>query len=313
MGIIRKLKTLSYEKKTLVMTLVSIGLQVLLTIGKFVLSIFEGVFFFVAAVVNIFAILAKVQTCLGIAYPNKRSLEFRNNLTSLFVCLMGIVYSVYMSRLLFTDIEVRSYGMILGILIACISFVELGLSIHGCVRAYGKGHYLRNAKLIDLCITITALVLTEIAITSFASSENTRIMDGTFGVVAGLLIVIIGIYMYAAPKLTIEEHRFNIYLIPRNDIKQYEKIKIQLTHSKIYGNYIYEGLVIGDQIEGVIKKQKGPIESYPILFKILFIIVAVLLCVPYSLGSLFFHLQGPKIVRKLDNYMINKGYLKVEI
>lgn len=312
MGLFNKFRSLSFEKKTLFMTEMSMGLQVLFALGKFILAFYKGALFFVAGIVTVFAILAKLETCLGIVYPTRRSLEFRNNTTSLFVCLMGILYSVYMSRLLYTDLEIRSYGTFVGVAIIGISIFEFIFAIYGCFRAYGKGHYFRNAKLIDLCLAITALVLTEIAITSFFETDITRILDGIFGVVGGVLIVIIGIYMYCAPKLTIEEHKYNIYIVPFNNLKQYDRVKVQLSESKIYGNYVYEGLVIGDQIEGVIKKERSPIASYSFFLRFILTIVIILLIVPYALGSLFFHLQGPKIVRKLDSYMVNKGYIKVE-
>lgn len=313
MGLFEKIRSISFEKKTLVMTEMSMSLQILLVLGKFVLAIFKGLFFFVAGIVSIFAILAKLETCFGIVNPQKKSLEYRNNLTSLFICLMGILYSVYMSRLLYTDLEIRSYGVFVGVSIIVISVIEFILAIYGCFRAYGKGHYFRNAKLIDLCLAITAVVLTEIAVTSFFPSDATRLLDGIFGVVGGILIVIIGVYMYAAPKLTIEEHKYNIYIIPDNNLKQYDKVKVKLSDSKIYGNYVYEGLVIGDQIEGVIKKEKSPITNYSIIFKLLSILIIVILLVPYAFGSLVFHLQGPKMVRKLDKHMKQNGYLKIEL
>ena len=312
MGLFNKIRSLSFEKKTLVMSGLSMGLQVIFALGKFILSFYKGAFFFVAGIVTVFAILAKLETCLGIMFPTRRTLEFRNNTTSLFVCLMGIVYSVYMSRLLYTDLEIRSYGTFVGVAIILISILEFIFAIYGCFRAYGKGHYFRNAKLIDLCLAITALVLTEIAITSFIETNATRILDGIFGVVGGVLIVIIGIYMYGAPKLTIEEHKYNIYIVPFNKLRQYDRIKVQLSESKIYGNYVYEALVIGDQIEGVIKKEKSPITKYSFIVRFLLTIIIIAFVVPYALGSLFFHLQGPRIVKKLDNYMVSKGYIKVE-
>ena len=312
MGLFNKIRSISFEKKTLVMTEMSMSLQILLVLGKFVLAIFKGIFFFVAGIVTIFAILAKLETCFGIINPHKKSLEFRNNLTSLFICLMGILYSVYMSRLLYTDLEIRSYGVFVGVSIIVISILELILAIYGCFKAYGKGHYFRNAKLIDLCLAITAIVLTEIAVTSFFPSDASRLLDGIFGVVGGILIVIIGIYMYAAPKLTIEEHKYNIYFISNNNLKQYDKIVVRLSNSRLYGNYVYEGLVIGDQIEGVIKKEKSPINQYSFIARVFINLLIIIFLIPYSLGSLFFHLQGPKIVRKLDKYMLSKGYNKIE-
>ena len=55
--LIKKYKLLSFEKKTVTFTLFAIIFNAILAIGKIILSIFQGVFFLVAGILNIFILI----------------------------------------------------------------------------------------------------------------------------------------------------------------------------------------------------------------------------------------------------------------
>ena len=162
-----------------------------------------GIFFLVAGFVNIFVMLSKLECYLGERDYRSVAFERRNRRIGIFLLLSGIIYVVYMSRLLLTDVYIFEYDMILGICVALVSFVELTFAIKGCFNAYGKGHYYRNIKLISLCSALTAIVLTQIAITSFATKVDTRLLNGLFGLVVGIVIVLISCYIFVAPRISL--------------------------------------------------------------------------------------------------------------
>ena len=175
-NLVKKYKSFSYENKIIFSTKFSIVFNAIMATGKILLSIFQGVFFLVAGIINVFMMISKLQCYLGIKYPEKKSFKYRNIMTGIFLILAGAEYCVYMARMAFTDIPLMEYDMILGIIIACVSFVELGIAIYGCFKVIGRDHYFRNIKIINLSSAFTAIVLTEVALTSFASDVDVRVI-----------------------------------------------------------------------------------------------------------------------------------------
>lgn len=305
-------RSLSFEEKTIFTTRISILINATLAIGKFLLSFFFGVFFLVAAIVNVCIMASKLECYLGERYPHKKTFEYRNKMIGVFLLFAGLQYAIYMGRMIFTDVEVMKYDMILGISVACVSFVELAIAIKGCFNSFGKGHYYRNIKLISLCSALTAIVLTEVALTSFAAETDTRLLDGLFGMIVGAIIVLISIYIFIAPRVSIVDREHNVYKLKEGfDKIEDEEIKIQLTHSKFYGDYTYVGKVDGNMIDGHIIKGRSPIFDWNIYVKILIIVLSEILIFGYAFGALVFHFKCRKIIDDLDAIMLEKGYEKI--
>lgn len=310
--LISKYRSLSFEEKTILSTKISIFTNAVFALGKFIISIFNGIFFVVAGIVNIFTMISKLECYLGEKYPNKKSFTYRNNMIGIFLLLAGFEYGIYMTRLVFTNIEVMEYGMFLGIMVAFISFVELGFAIKGLFDAYGRGHYYRNIKLINLCSAFTAIVLTEIALTSFAAETDTRVINGIFGMSVAGIIILIAIYIFIAPSISIVDRMNNNYKLkegctPYSD----DEIYLKLTSSKFYGAYIYKGNVNDNIIEGKIEQEKSPIFSWNIYIKILVIILSEILIFPYAIGALIYHFKNATLIKKLDQRMLNLNYIKM--
>ena len=264
--LIKKYRAMTFEEKTVFTTIFSVVLNNVLAIVKFILAIvFEDVFFFVAGAFNMFILISKVQCYFGIKYPEKRSFKFHNNMIGIFLLLSGFQYGVYMTRLVFHDANVMEYDMILGIIVACVSFVELGFAIKGCFNSFGKGHYYRNIKLINLCSELTAIVLAEMAIMSFASEEDSRVLSGLFGMSVSLIIELIAVFIFVAPYVSLIDREHNVYkLKPNYSRLNQDKLEIQLTNSKWYGNYYYSAKIIDDKIDGHIIKGKSLIFKWNI-------------------------------------------------
>lgn len=307
---ILKYKNLSFEQKTIFYTRFSIAWNGLLSVAKGILSIYS-LAFLPAAIVNLCIMLSKLECLFGITRRDKQSFRSRNMKVSIFLTLAGIQYTGYMSRYLF-GYEGRSYSMILGVMIAFMSFLEFGIAIKGCFNAYGKGHYYRNIKLISLCSAMTAIALTELAIMSFSSKEAHNELDGLLGIIVGIIMILIGIYIFFAPRISIVDRKHNSY--KAMDASQFtcEEFTIQLTHSKLYGNYVYHAKLEDEIIDGVILKEKSPIFNWPIWIKIGIIILSEILIFPYAVGALIFHFKDAGIIKKLDGIMQDKQCLKLE-
>lgn len=309
--IINLYRSLSFEEKTIFTTKVSILMNFVLGIGKTILSIFFGIFFLVAAIVNFFIMLTKLECYLGVKYPNKKSFDYRNKCVGIFLLIAGLEYAIYMARMIFTDVAIMNYNMILGIIIACIAFVELAIAVKGCFNSYGKGHYYRNVKLTSLCSALTAIVLTEVALTSFASENDLRTINGLVGMIVGIIMILISIYIFIAPRISIVDREHNVYKLKEDGepIKD-EEIKIKLTNSKFYRDYVYIGKVDGESIDGHIRQEKSPIFNWNIYWLVLVILLSEILIFPYAFGALVFHFKCRNIIKDLDKKMLKKGYEK---
>ena len=310
--IINKYRALSFEEKTIFSTTFSMIFNGIMAIGKILLSFFFGVFFLVSGVLNIFMLMAKAECYLGVKSPEKKTFEYRNFMTGMFLVLAGLQYAVYMGRMLYANIELMEYDMILGIIIATVSFVEIGIAIIGCFKVNGKGHYYRNIKIINLCSAMTAIVLTEVALMSFASETDSRVMNGIFGLVVGAIIVLMGLFVFVAHKISIVDREHNVYKIKDVNSFDTEEVNIRLTHSKFYADYVYHGIRIGDTIDGHIVRLKSPILKWNIYINVLVIVLSEILIFPYAVGAFVFYVKNRNLIKVLDEKMAELGCYKIK-
>lgn len=310
-NLITRYKTLSFEEKTIFNARFSIVFNFLLAIGKFILGFIANAVFFVTATINIFMMLSRLECYLGAVRPHLKTFRFRNNLVGTFLVLAGIIYTIYMILLLFSKFETRQYGKVVGIFIALVSFIELGVAIKGCFLAYGKGHYYRNIKMTNLCSAFTAIALTEMAIMSFAGDGQSKAMDCWLGIGVGILIFLLGVYVFIAPKVSIIDRRHNVYeMTEDSDLVIEQQINIQLTNSRFYGNYYFFGNIQGGVVDGMIFEKTNPLYDWNIFLKIIIIILSEILIFPYALGALIFYFKNANLIKKLDKIMIAHGCIK---
>ena len=308
--LINKYRSLPFEKKTILNTKISIITNWVFAIGKIILSFFSGVFFLVAGIVNVMIANSKLICYYGMTRESKKPLEQRNIWISVFLLIAGLEYGIYASRLVFTDVSVMDYDMYLGIIVACVSFVEITFAIKGIFDATKKGHYYRNIKLINFTSALSAIALTEMALMSFASTEDSRILDGIFGMAVGFITILISIYIYFAPRISIVDREVNNFkALDNTKLIDEDEINIPLTNSKFYGNYAYIGKKNNDIIEGKIVKGTSPIFSWNIWIKILVIVLSEILIFPYAVGAFIHHVKSSQLIKKLNNHMNNLGYI----
>lgn len=317
-NLIRKYFSMSYKDRTLFNTRISLVVNALMCLIKFILAFFFGFFFIVAGIINVFMFISKFECYLGIKYPNKKSFRYRNTLIGIFFILAGLQYAIYMARLLFIDTSSSHYDLTIACIIAGFSFFELGLAIKGCFNAYNKGHYYRNVKMINLCTAFFAIALTEVALLSLQTHNTVNVneINGWFGIGIGIITILLGCFVFVAPNVSIIDREHNIYrLIEGKQNKTYTNndiVHIKLTNSKIYGNFSYNGVYYNGIIDGHIKKHKSPILDYPVWLLIILIILSEILLFVYGIGALIFYFKNAHIINKLDKLMLEKGFAKIK-
>ncbi len=313
-ALIDKYRNFSFEERTLFTTKFSIALHALLALGKFIIAGFYGVFFFVAGCVNVFLMLAKLECYLGVK-SEKRSFETRNKLIAGFLLAASLVYIVYMARFVLWDARPINYSEFLGINIAFISFIELGFAIKGLFNSFGKGHYYRNIKIINFASGLTAIVLTEVAIMSFASQNDTRLISGWSGIGAGIVILLLAIFIYYAPRTSIIDREHNVYQKVEADKLNLPIVDNRLSLTMVkgywYGSYIYEAIYANDIIDGHIYKTKTKLWSLPLWLKIILIIFSEILIFVYAFGAIIFYFRSIFVIEKLDALMKANGFEKI--
>ena len=190
---VQKFRKLPYEEKMLYTTCVSMSMNFLLAIGKVIFGLFYGFLFCISGMVNGFIFLSKHECFMGIKNTKRRFRE-RNNRISLFLFVASVIYILYMARLVFFDVKVYDYTLFIGLVIASVSFTEMGVAIYGLIRTKKSGHYYRDIKIINFCSAMTAIVLTQVAIMSFTNADNANMHNGITGMVVGIVILLLSVF-----------------------------------------------------------------------------------------------------------------------
>lgn len=315
-NLILKFKNLVPQKRASLMSFVSAIWNGVLAIGKTVFALFKGIFFFMSGVINIFFALAKLECYFGLKNYNNKTFGYRNVRVGVCLLLAGFEYSLYMASLIWGHRQVMQYSDFLSINIALIAFIELGIAISGMFTIKDKGHYFRDIKLINLCSAMTALMWAEVALLSFTTGATNMFICGITGAIVGLVIILIAIYIFFAPRISLVDRKYNKYKIifhQKNKLKMDKdnSISITLSTSKIYGNYCYEGEYKNGIVSGKIFRTKGMWSSLNIYYKIAIIILSEILIFAYGIGALIFFFKNIKVVKRLDQIMLENGYEKI--
>lgn len=243
-NLFRRYKELSFEQKTLWKTIIGLCFSSVLACGKFVIGLFTDYNMISIAVYTFGILIAKLECVLGIK-TNKRTFKQRNMLIAVFLFIASVFYIVFMVRMFFIERKLKDNGMIYVLLLAFISFVELGFAVAGLLRIKNKGHYYRNIKIINFCVALIAILTTQMSILNMQSETNTvNIANAYSGIGVGCFIAFCGVYILFAPQISIigrEQNVFELFEKDKNKLINMEKdtVELSLCHSTVYGSYIY--------------------------------------------------------------------------
>ena len=315
MGFISRFFKLSYEERVKIVVPLTIVFSLLVCIAKFVFAYFFGAIFLIAGLINVFMFLSKVTSFKGITKPSQK-FKTRNLLVSLFIISTGVLYTVYSSRLIFGFPLEMEYPLPIAILITITSVIEMILAAYGLFRVKRKGHFFRNLKITNFTHAITSIVLAQIAIMSFAySGPNRMYINGMTGIIGGIIILLLGIYIFFAPLLSIIDRDHNIFVLEEKELNTFNtengSIYIELSKSKIYGDYFFIGTVSNDVVDGHIIRGRGFwSELHPVL-KVLCLMFSFILIFVYMFLGFFYFLKTANMPQKLINKMNSNGYRRI--
>ena len=292
-------------------TICSLSLNLFIGIGKWILAIFSGVVFFVSGVVNILMGVAKLISYIGLL-NNDSDFKKRNFVVSFLVFLSGAEYFIYMLNVYLGNFSLSAYEMQIALLIALVSFIEIGVAIYGLVKIKGRGHSFKNIKLINFVLALEAMVLTETAILSFTESV-TFASSSLFGLIIGIFVMVLSLFMFLSPFITITNQEQNDFLLiekSKNNLIK-EEGSLTLAKSFIYGNYVYLYKFNGEVVSGNIIKEDGFWKKTHLLIKIILIVLSEILIFVWLIGRFIYFLRCMFLIKKLQKVMIENGF-KIE-
>ena len=111
---------------------------------------------------------------------------------ALFILGGSTAATLYMARLFFVPSQ-NHYEMIPAIAIATMAFVELGFAIAGVAKT--KDLLASAIKILNLTTAFSAIVLTQVAILSFANENDVSYFNAIGGVIFGGLSIVAAFFM----------------------------------------------------------------------------------------------------------------------
>lgn len=308
--IVKRYFALTHSDRKWLHTAVSVLFTAFVVIGKFVLAVFGGVFFFVSGVLSLFMLLAK-YFCLRGNRAGDENIETYNHIIGIFVLLAGIQYAIYMGRLLYSNADTVKYSMEMGIAIATVSFAELIAAIVSHIRTHGDNAFLKHIKKINLCSALTAMVLTEAAIMSFAHAGDNRFTDAVFGLCVGAVISVIGVYIIFSDRISLCGHEKNRYVrVKSGNDSVRDTLEISLYRSSVFPEIRFIGRINGDFCDGRIVKGKSPIFQWNPFLLVLVCILSEILIFPYLIGLFAVNIRHHRLLQVLDAEMCRRGFVR---
>lgn len=202
--------------------------------GKLIMGIYSLSFFACANAFYTYGIvLAKAYAILGIAYTedtNKQCKYYKRS--GIILIIASLSYLIYSIKLISNPSNVN-YTMNQGLMIALITFVEIGLNIRGMIIERNNDNIMYHAlRAISFASSLISLVLTQTAILSFtAKSEgyiNNFSSNGFLGILMALLATLIGGFIIYRGTMIEKGRNLRVLFKKVNKFLINEKVSVQL-------------------------------------------------------------------------------------
>ena len=183
------------KKNRLLFTRASIAKDVLLVVGKSIISVVSVSFFmFVNALYS--AGLGSARFIALKMHEQDRAQQIKSyRQVGVVISIASICYVLYSLRLLFGG-KTGVYSMNIALVIALYTFVEFGINVRDALRLR-KSHALEAKALraISFAATLICFVLTQTAIMSFASEGDNSLANALSGIFFGGGASLVGIFV----------------------------------------------------------------------------------------------------------------------
>ena len=315
--LIRKYKELSFEQKTIFKTIIGLCFSAVLASGKLVIGLFTDYNMISIAVYTFGILLAKLECVLGVK-TNRLTFKQRNILIAVFLFLSSVFYIGFMSRMFFIERKIKNDSMVYVLLLAFISFLELGFAIAGLVRTHNKGHYYRDIKIINFCVSLIAILTTQMAILNMMNETGIVDMANAYtGIAVGAFIALCAIYILFAPKISVIDREHNVFVLENAEknklINMENKTEVLLlSKSYVYGSYVYRAKVKDGVLDGHIERETSLWKRMHIAWKIVCCILSEILIFVWLIGRLLFLFRSMNLPKRLETKMKNNGFAKID-
>lgn len=315
-SLIRKYRKLSIEQKIIFKTILGICFSAVLASAKLVIGFFTDYNLCTIALYTFGMLLAKWECVLGVK-SNKRTFKQRNILVATFLFLSSLLYIGFVCRMLFIERKLKNSGMSYVLMLAFISFLELGFAIAGLLRTKNRGHLYRDIKIINFCVAIIAILTTQMSILNMNSETGVvNIANAYTGIGVGIFIALCAVYILFAPKISVVDREHNVFALKdetKNKLIDMQKcaVEILLCRSGVYGSYIYNATVQNVEVNGNIGRGTTLWKRMHVILKILCCILSEILIFVWLIGRFIFMLRSINIPYRLERKMKENGFKKI--
>ena len=195
-NLIRKFRSIPEEKKIIVYGKLSFIKSLFYFCFKVIVGLVFRSWFLIAIAIYSLFIASVKNSCSSGLKDNKENINdiysyIRGGAVLAVSSLFYIAYSVFQ---IFIPSNTK-YNMIIAIAIAAFAAYSIGMSLWGVICARGKTMLIKQYKLTNFATAFNNIVLAQIAILSFMTIENVALYNGIIGIIAGLIVMIIGLYL----------------------------------------------------------------------------------------------------------------------
>lgn len=194
-------------ERWLLYTKISIFSNVIIAFGKLVIGIFTfSIFLCINALYNLGMAMLKFVAIQGYKHStepanhtasqgykhHEYTCYFRAGMT---LTLTSLIYIIYCTSMFIYGNTVN-YSESIAIIIATITFTEIGVAAYGLLRLR-KHHFpaMTATRLGSLSSSLISLVLTQTALLSLSGMKNYSVYNGVTGIIIGFCTALIGIFM----------------------------------------------------------------------------------------------------------------------
>ncbi len=304
---------LPYEKRIVINTAIGMCFSAVLACAKFIIGLFSDYELIGISIYSIALLLSKAECLLGIK-SRKRPFKQRNLFISAFLFAASLFYIAFMGSMFFVERRLKNNEMTYVLLVAFISFTELGLAIYGLFRTKNRGHYYRNIKIINLCSASIAILTTQMVILNMQSETDViNIANAYTGIGVGCFIALCAVYIMIAPKASVvgrEHAKFMLTDGRKNAIADMKKesAEITLCKSAVYGDYVFRAKIADPIVEGDITRSLSLWKRMHIILKILCCILSEILIFVWLIGRLVLFFRSINLPDRLKKMMLSNGF-----
>jgi hypothetical protein len=189
------------KSKKLALTRIAVGKDVFSVLAKTALSIISTSFFmFANALYSAGLGGARLIAIKMYAQNEEQQIKSYRNV-GIIISASSICYVLYSIRLFFGGSQ-TDYNMIIGIAIACYTFLEFGINIRDALRLRkSKALETKAVRAISLSSTLLCFVLTQTAIMSFVGEGDNSFTNALSGVGFGGVAALVGIYVMVESRM----------------------------------------------------------------------------------------------------------------